>query len=50
MSTLSRMSFNLVKPKGSRPSIEYHLTLDMAKKLSMVERNEKGRHARRYFI
>ncbi|UNE53372.1 antA/AntB antirepressor family protein [Bartonella machadoae] len=30
--------------------IEYHLTLDMAKELSMVERNEKGRQARRYFI
>ncbi|WP_375653071.1 antA/AntB antirepressor family protein [Bartonella sp. MR110HLJHH] len=31
-------------------AIEYHLTLDMAKELSMVERNEKGRQARRYFI
>ncbi|WP_039761457.1 antA/AntB antirepressor family protein [Bartonella queenslandensis] len=39
-----------VKPKSGRPSIEYHLTLDMAKELSMVERNEKGRQARRYFI
>ncbi|WP_375659586.1 antA/AntB antirepressor family protein [Bartonella sp. MR30HLJHH] len=41
---------NLPKPKGGRPSTEYHLTLDMAKELSMVERNEKGRQARRYFI
>ncbi|WP_375655604.1 antA/AntB antirepressor family protein [Bartonella sp. AA83SXKL] len=39
-----------VKPKGGRPSTEYHITLDMAKELSMVERNEKGRQARRYFI
>ena len=31
-------------------SIEYHLTLDMAKELAMVERNEKGKEARRYFI
>ncbi|AGF75779.1 anti-repressor protein [Bartonella vinsonii subsp. berkhoffii str. Winnie] len=31
-------------------AVEYHLTLDMAKELSMVERNEKGRQARRYFI
>jgi len=29
---------------------DYHLTLDMAKELSMVENNEKGREARRYFI
>jgi len=29
---------------------EYHLTLDMAKELSMVERNDKGKQARRYFI
>ncbi|WP_375640820.1 MULTISPECIES: antA/AntB antirepressor family protein [unclassified Bartonella] len=41
---------DLPKPKGGRPSTEYHLTLDMAKELSMVERNEKGRQARRYFI
>ncbi|BBG30004.1 antA/AntB antirepressor family protein [Zymobacter palmae] len=35
---------------GDRRSKTYHLTLDMAKELSMVERNEKGRQARRYFI
>lgn len=29
---------------------EYALTLDMAKELSMVERNEKGKQARQYFI
>jgi phage anti-repressor protein len=29
---------------------EYHLSIDMAKELSMVERNEKGKQARRYFI
>lgn len=37
-------------PQGGRPSLEYHLTLDMAKELSMVENNERGRQARRYFI
>ena len=31
-------------------SIEYYITLDMAKELSMVERNDKGKQARRYFI
>ncbi|OLL53289.1 antirepressor [Bartonella henselae] len=44
----------LTLPKiGKRKNViskEYHLTLDMAKELSMVERNEKGRQARRYFI
>lgn len=36
----------------SRPqvAIEYALTIDMAKELSMVERNEQGKRARRYFI
>lgn len=29
---------------------DYHLTLDMAKELAMVENNAKGREARRYFI
>ena len=29
---------------------EYHITLDMAKELSMVERNAKGKQARLYFI
>jgi len=29
---------------------EYHISLDMAKELSMVENNPKGRQARRYFI
>ncbi|WP_273757342.1 antA/AntB antirepressor family protein [Bartonella sp. MM73XJBT] len=41
---------NLVKPQGGRPSVEYYLTLDMAKHLSMIERNDKGHEAREYFI
>ena len=35
---------------GAARSTEYHLTLDTAKELSMVENNEQGRTARRYFI
>lgn len=35
---------------GGRPAKEYALTLGMAKELAMVERNEKGKQARLYFI
>lgn len=35
---------------GGRPTKEYALTLSMGKELSMVERNEKGKQARQYFI
>ena len=41
---------NSAKPQGGRPSKEYYLILDMAKELAMVERNQKGRQARRYFL
>lgn len=41
---------NSKKPQGGRPSKEYVITLNMAKELSMVERTEKGKQARKYFI
>jgi anti-repressor protein len=36
--------------EGGRPRTEYVLKLDMAKELAMVENNEKGSQARKYFI
>ncbi|MBK3732923.1 hypothetical protein GAY29_07335 [Azospirillum brasilense] len=40
----------LSESQGGRPAREYHGTLDMAKELAMVERNERGKQARLYFI
>lgn len=37
-------------PSGLKHITDYHLTLDTAKELAMVENNEQGRAARRYFI
>lgn len=36
--------------QGGRPLTEYALSIDAAKELSMVEGNERGKQARRYFI
>lgn len=38
------------KGRGGHNKIEYILTVDAAKELSMVEGNDKGKQARRYFI
>lgn len=41
---------NTKAKKGGQNRKDYHLSIDMAKELSMVENNEQGRVARRYFI
>lgn len=40
----------LSKSTGGRPKQEYIIKLDTAKEMAMLERNEKGRQVRRYFI
>lgn len=44
------IKFDKLVNSDSKPRTEYFLLLDMAKELSMVERNEKGKQARQYFI
>jgi len=38
------------KSGRGRPYMEYSLTVEMAKELSMLEKNEQGKIARKYFI
>lgn len=40
----------MAESTGGRPSEDHVLTMDMAKELSMVQNNERGRQARQYFI
>jgi phage anti-repressor protein len=37
-------------PLGGRPTITHSMTIDMAKEISMIQRNERGKQARQYFI
>lgn len=38
------------KPFGGRPQVNHYVKLDMAKEISMLQRTEIGKQARRYFI
>lgn len=43
-------SFLSKTQNGGRPSRDAELTIDMAKEICMLQRNEKGKIARRYFV
>ena len=40
----------LSESTGGRPSHDHELTIEMAKELCMIQRNEKGKQARQYFV
>lgn len=37
-------------PLGGRPATDYQITIDMAKEIAMLQRSEKGKQVRQYFI
>ena len=41
---------NVQNPAGGRPSTDHQLTIPMAKELCMIQRNERGKQARQYFL
>ncbi len=36
--------------KGGRPSVDYEITVDMAKQICMIQRTDKGKQYREYFL
>ena len=43
-------SFLSKTPSGGRPSTDYVMTLDMAKEVAMIQRTDRGKQARQYFL
>lgn len=37
-------------PQNGQPTTDYQMTIEMAKEIAMLQRNEKGKIARQYFI
>jgi anti-repressor protein len=42
--------FNFEHPQNKQLTTDHQMTMDMAKELAMIQRNEKGKQARQYFI
>ena len=40
----------MTESTGGRPATDHQLTLEMAKEIAMLQRNERGKQARQYFI
>nr|WP_275891042.1 phage antirepressor KilAC domain-containing protein [Holdemania massiliensis] len=45
-----RVSQKCPTPGGVQEVVDYQITIDMAKEIAMIQRNEKGKQARRYFL
>ena len=40
----------MLESTGGRPSLEHEISVDMAKQICMIQRTEKGKAYRQYFI
>ena len=40
----------LSESTGGRPATDYEITVDMAKQICMIQRSDKGRQYRQYFL